>query len=70
MKRKTIEAIVRHIATFGGGVLVALGLSDQDTAELISKNTDAIMGGVVSIVGIVASILNKRTQQKLEDGAK
>ena len=53
MNRKQILGLVRHVATFAGGVLVALGYSDQATA-------DQIGGVALTIAGIVFSFLDKK----------
>ena len=48
-----VLAMARHLLTFGGGALVARGYADQAT-------TDAIIGALLTIVGGVWSIVEKR----------
>ena len=52
MKKDIILGIVRHTLTFAGGILVAKGLLEQGVlAEII--------GGVMTVVGGVWSIIDK-----------
>lgn len=52
MSKEIILSIVRHTLTFAGGILVAKGLLDQGVlAEII--------GGVMTVVGGVWSIIDK-----------
>lgn len=52
MKKEVILGIVRHTLTFAGGILVAKGLLEQGVlAEII--------GGVMTVVGGVWSIIDK-----------
>lgn len=52
MSKEIILGIVRHTLTFAGGILVAKGLLDQGVlAEII--------GGVMTVVGGVWSIIDK-----------
>lgn len=51
---KVLAGIVRHVLTASGGALVANGtISDSDLQTAI--------GAVVTLVGIIASALSKRT---------
>lgn len=53
MNKDQVLGLVRHILTFGGGILVTKGLaSDAMSTELI--------GSLISIVGIVWSIVSKK----------
>ena len=45
--------LLRHALTLGGGVLIEQGLASQ-------ADTTAILGGIAALVGVVASILNKK----------
>lgn len=56
MNKDTILAILRHAATFGGGVLTSQGLASADDI-----NTGA--GALVTLVGVVWSILEKRARR-------
>lgn len=52
MKKEVILGIVRHTLTFAGGILVAKGLLEQGVlAEII--------GGVMTVIGGVWSIIDK-----------
>jgi hypothetical protein len=52
MSKEVILGIVRHTLTFAGGILVAKGLLEQGVlAEII--------GGVMTVVGGVWSIIDK-----------
>lgn len=48
-------AFVRHLLTFGGGILVARGVLDTATME-------AIIGAVVTIAGAVWSVADKKAR--------
>jgi len=47
-----ILGIVRHILTFGGGILVAKGLLDEGMVAEIS-------GAVITLIGAIWSIVEK-----------
>ena len=52
MSKEIILGIVRHTLTFAGGILVAKGLLEQGVlAEII--------GGVMTVIGGVWSIIDK-----------
>lgn len=53
MNKDQTLGIVRHILTFGGGLLIARGYGDP---QLITE----LVGGIVSIFGAVWSIRSKR----------
>lgn len=55
MNKEKVLGIVRHVLTFGGGLLVAKGLM----TEALSQE---IIGGLVSLVGLVWSIVSKKSQ--------
>jgi hypothetical protein len=53
MNKDRLLGLVRHVLTFGGGVLVAKGLAtDAMVIELI--------GSVMSIAGIAWSVISKK----------
>lgn len=54
MNMDMILGAVRHVLTFGGGILVAKGIVDETTML-------SIVGAVVTIVGAVWSVVNKKT---------
>ena len=53
MSKEAILGIVRHILTFGGGFMTQAGLA---SGEQVTTGVSA----VVTLVGLVWSILNKR----------
>lgn len=53
MNKDQTLGIVRHVLTFGGGLLIARGYGDP---QLVTE----IVGGLVSIVGAVWSIKAKK----------
>lgn len=54
-----VIGIIRHILTFAGGVLIALGVTSEVDWSSVVTNFDAIAGAVVTLVGIVGSIIAK-----------
>ena len=52
MSKEIILGIVRHTLTFAGGILVAKGLLEQG---LLAE----IIGGVMTVVGGVWSVIDK-----------
>ena len=53
MKKEELLGIVRHALTFVGGIIVTNGLVDQSAMTELS-------GAVLTIAGIVWSVMNKR----------
>lgn len=53
MNKDTILGILRHAATFGGGVLTSKGLASSDD---ISTG----VGALITLIGVVWSIMEKR----------
>lgn len=54
MNKEQVLGLLRHVLTFIGGAVIAKGLVDEgQTTELI--------GGVMTLVGTVWSILAKKT---------
>ena len=53
MSKDAILGIVRHILTFGGGVMTQAGIASDDQ---ITTGVSAI----VTLVGLVWSVLNKK----------
>lgn len=53
LSREQVLGILRHVLTFGGGLLIAKGLVD-DTAW------SEISGSVLTLVGTVWSVVSKR----------
>jgi uncharacterized membrane protein YphA (DoxX/SURF4 family) len=54
LTREQVLGIVRHTLTFVGGILIAKGL----ITESVSLD---IIGGVMTLVGSIWSILSKKT---------
>jgi len=53
MKKEQILGIIRHILTFGGGIVVSKGWIDESIyTELV--------GGLLTLIGGVWSILDKK----------
>jgi hypothetical protein len=53
MGKEELLGIVRHALTFVGGIIVTNGLVDQSVMAELS-------GAVLTIVGIIWSVMNKR----------
>ena len=56
MNKEVILGLVRHLLTFGGGLLVTKGAVDAGTVEII-------VGSVVTLVGAVWSVLQKKPKE-------
>jgi hypothetical protein len=52
MKKEQVLGILRHSLTFLGGLLVMKGVVDETTAT-------EIIGGVITLVGAVWSVIEK-----------
>lgn len=57
MNKDTILGILRHALTFGGGYLASTGLAS-------SSEIEGGIGAVVTLVGVIWSILQKRSAAK------
>jgi hypothetical protein len=55
MNKEQVLGIVRHVLTFGGGILMAKGFADEALAEEIVGGLIAVIGGTWSIVVKVKS---------------
>jgi hypothetical protein len=53
MNKEMILGVVRHVLTFAGGFLITKGIIDESLSQ-------EIIGGVVSLVGLVWSIWTKK----------
>lgn len=53
MINPSIDGLIRHVLTGVGGVIIAKGLADDATIQ-------TIIGGVMALVGLVWSLVNKR----------
>ncbi len=60
MNRDLIFALIRHLLTFVGSLLVTKGVIDAGQAE-------TVVGAAVSLAGVIWSVLDKK---KLADAAK
>lgn len=56
MNKEVVLGLVRHLLTFGGGLLVTKGAVDAGTVEII-------VGSVVTLVGAVWSVLQKKPKE-------
>lgn len=54
-----ILGIVRHAVTTGGGVMVALGVSNTEQVTSLLTNVETFVGSGMVIAGIAASIASK-----------
>lgn len=54
--------IIRHILTLLGGMLVALNWLPQEVVDTLTGAIIGIAGGVIAIIGIIASIRAKEKQ--------
>jgi len=50
--------LFRHLLTAGGAILIAKGVVDSATVEAVS-------GAVITIVGTIASVVNKKNTGQL-----
>ena len=55
-----IAGTIRHILTFGGGLLVAFGITDTATANALTSNLDTLTGAAISLAGLAHSLWSKR----------
>lgn len=54
MNKDVVLGLVRHaLTTIGGAIIVSKGLGDSETVNLI-------VGGIVAVIGIVWSIVDKK----------
>jgi len=53
MNKDKILGILRHVLTFGGGILVTKGIFDEAIAS-------EIIGSVLTLVGAVWSVVDKK----------
>jgi len=53
LTREQVLGILRHVLTFGGGILVAKGLIDETTWAEVS-------GSAITLIGAIWSILAKK----------
>ena len=55
MNTQQIAGIIRHVATLIGGVLIAFGWLSEDTLTQLTEALVMVSGGIISLVGIIAS---------------
>ena len=57
MKKQSILGVVRHILTFGGGLLVSkgIGLDEQMMLEAV--------GSIITLIGIIWSVRQKAEKE-------
>ena len=56
MNKATILGLVRHLLTFGGGILVSKGLLDEGAVE-------ETVGAAVTVIGFLMSVFAKEKRQ-------
>lgn len=57
MNKDAVLAVVRHLLTLAGGVLITKGLTDEATAT-------QVVGAICTLIGFGWSITNKVTASK------
>jgi hypothetical protein len=50
MKKEVLLGIVRHVLTFGGGILVAKGLVEESLVQELGGSLVTLIGGIWSIL--------------------
>lgn len=68
-----VFGVIRHIITAAGAVLVGLGLADASQVADLTNNAETILGAIMTVIGIVSSIVVKLKGWKLfgsNDAAK
>jgi hypothetical protein len=60
MKQEQILGIIRHILTFGGGLLVMKGVADDDIIQDVT-------GAIITFVGTLWSFIDKVKASNAED---
>jgi len=60
MKQEQILGIIRHILTFGGGLLVMKGVADDDVIQDVT-------GAIITFVGTLWSFIDKVKASNAED---
>ncbi len=55
LSKEQVLGIIRHALTFAGGIIVMKGLADETTVT-------EIVGGVVTLVGAIWSIVDKNVK--------
>jgi hypothetical protein len=59
MNKEQVLGIVRHVLTFGGGILMAKGFADEALAEELVGGLITVIGGAWSIVAKVKAGKNE-----------
>lgn len=52
MKKEQVLGIVRHILTFGGGILIAKGIIDETLSQ-------ELIGATMTLIGTIWSVISK-----------
>jgi hypothetical protein len=60
MKQEQILGIIRHVLTFGGGLLVMKGVVDDDVIQDVT-------GAIITFVGTLWSFIDKVKASNAED---
>ena len=58
-KVSAVWGVVRHALSLAGGALVALGVVSSADWTSVLTNGDAIVGGILTVVAVGASIISK-----------
>lgn len=54
-----VLGVIRHVVGGIGAALVGFGVADQDTVGQIMPSIEQIIGGVMFLAGVAASIYDK-----------
>lgn len=57
-----IRGTVRHLLTFGGGILVTTGYLEPEHVETITKTFDQVAGPAMTVFGILWSLFATEKQ--------
>lgn len=61
-KITTALGVVRHVLSFAGGALIALGVVSGTDWTSALTSFDGVTGGVLTLIAVVGSIVNKLRQ--------
>ena len=69
MNQEKILGIVRHLLNTIGGFLLAFGAADENIIQSLSTGAEMVIGGVLVLIPVIGSILNKNKAKKREEEA-
>ena len=53
MNWEMVSGLIRHLLTFGGGIMIAKGYTDEATSQ-------TIVSGLVALIGAIWSVMAKK----------